>query len=156
MNKFQLKRGTLANLPSSLDEGDHYLAIDQDPPQLYVGPQGGGSPESIVGTKDIQVQTITAGANAVFTEAIQRDDLGSDEVVFGDASQGEVEISFIKDITKVEAASTIIHSSMNLTFEVNVSQSGNGTLAVRAFDDQQQRADLSQSPSGTFTFYLEV
>ena len=49
MGKFKLKRGDLSDLPSSLEEGDHYLAIDQTPPILYVGPSGGGTPQPISG-----------------------------------------------------------------------------------------------------------
>jgi hypothetical protein len=54
MAKFQLQRGTLSDLPSNLDEGDHYLAIDQSPPELYVGPQGSGTPEQVGGSAIIE------------------------------------------------------------------------------------------------------
>jgi len=47
MGKFKLQRGNLSDLPGSLEEGDHYLAIDQNPPVLYVGPSGGGTPQSV-------------------------------------------------------------------------------------------------------------
>lgn len=45
----QLKGGHRDDLPSSLDERDHYLVVEDgngavDPPELYVGPQGGGIP----------------------------------------------------------------------------------------------------------------
>lgn len=49
MEPVNLKGGPEADLPSSLEGRDHYLVSDQDPAQLWVGPEGGGSPVRVGG-----------------------------------------------------------------------------------------------------------
>jgi hypothetical protein len=72
MSKFQLKRGDLNDLPSSLDEGDHYLALTDNgsnlpKPILFVGPNGGGTPEPTNPTTELYGQTtnvdVTSGSD---------------------------------------------------------------------------------------------
>lgn len=51
MAEFRLKHGDLTDLPSSLPEGDHFVATrDKNnnplyPPEVYMGPKDGGSPQ---------------------------------------------------------------------------------------------------------------
>lgn len=49
----ELETGDLSDLPNSLDEGDHYLAVTKNSgdeinfPILFVGPNGGGTPQAL-------------------------------------------------------------------------------------------------------------
>lgn len=45
----QLRGGTLADLPATLAEREVYIAVDQNPPQMWVGPAGGGAPSQVSG-----------------------------------------------------------------------------------------------------------
>lgn len=51
MPGFRLKHGDRSDLPASLPEGDHFIVTSENsgadvvsPPELYVGPDGGGTP----------------------------------------------------------------------------------------------------------------
>lgn len=45
----KLSGGTLADMPDELEGREHYVAVDQTPAQLYVGPPGGGFPKLVGG-----------------------------------------------------------------------------------------------------------
>jgi len=54
MAEFILKHGPRSELPSSLPEGDHFIVTSDggnpvSPPELYIGPDGGGTPVRVGG-----------------------------------------------------------------------------------------------------------
>jgi hypothetical protein len=56
MAEFRLKHGDRTDLPSSLSEGDHFIVTTENngadvvsPPELYIGPNGGGNPVEVSG-----------------------------------------------------------------------------------------------------------
>jgi hypothetical protein len=103
MSKFQLKRGTRENLPSSLDEGDHYVVINDGGntthPQLYVGPEGGGTPEPAKGYEEAVVLLEGDGTSSSPTNVtVIQNELGVDITVTRQSS-GRYDIEFSSNLS---------------------------------------------------------
>ncbi len=161
MAKFQLKRGPLSELPSTLDEGDHYLAIDQTPPQLYVGPQGGESPEILSGGVEerlISSNAVTVGVGEVFLpEKAFKNTLNiniSNGEFVTDGADGRFRFpSPTNSLTNAQIASMVVGTD-TAGYNVIPKPDGSGELSFQAYDENGF-LDLSNN-SVTFNYYIEI
>jgi len=136
MSAFKLQRGDLSDLPSSLEEGDHYVAIDQNPPEIYIGPSSGGTPEQIGGanTIDKYFAEVNAHVNPVTVSNEQENGLTLNNVSWNESSDW-IEIDFNETIS---SSDTMVQVSNNwfstpLLWSVDIS-SGNVLIAVHQMD----------------------
>jgi len=126
MAEFILKHGPRSELPSSLAEGDHYIVTSDggnpvSPPELYVGPDGGGTPEPLSRGKmfrGIIEWDESSGQGSIVDEYINQIDGFSISFASGGRITFEDSTGLVKSNTFANG-SIMDLSGGSLTFEAN-------------------------------------
>lgn len=110
MAEFRLKHGDLSDLPSSLPEGDHYIVTKDginpiSPPELYIGPEGGGNPELVGaggGPTVTFLKTVIDGSGLQSAEFLGVNESGASVTSTNKPGSGIFEVEWDKDIVTNE------------------------------------------------------